>query len=200
MGWRLAGTFYENCSCDAICPCTWSNMARRATNDDCRAALLFEVDEGEIDGVDVAGTAVMMVVQTPAMMPEGNWTAGLIVDAGASDEQAGALQRVFAGEAGGPLAALSPLISDFIGMERLPISVTHDGNRHHVVVGDVVDYQLTKELTPEGEQVQLTNIVVHPAGPTLDVAQASAVSNRAFGIAWSGDGLSSFSNRFAWAA
>ena len=48
--------------------------------------------------------------------------------------------------------------------------------------------------------MQLTNIVVHPAGPTLDVAHVDAASNSAFGIAWSGDGLSGFSNAFAWAA
>ena len=53
MGWSVEGMYYENCSCDAVCPCTWSNMTRGATNDDCRVALLFEVDKGSVDGVDV---------------------------------------------------------------------------------------------------------------------------------------------------
>src|SRR6476661_3113691 len=40
MSWKLEGDFYENCSCDAICPCTWSNLAHKATRDDyCRFAL-----------------------------------------------------------------------------------------------------------------------------------------------------------------
>ena len=200
MSWTLEGTFYENCSCDAICPCTWSNMARRATNDDCRAALLFEVDRGAIDGVDVSGTSCMLLIQTPAMMPEGNWKAGLIIDDGASEEQVEALGQVFSGGLGGPPAAVAPLIGEFMGIERLPVSVEHDGGRHHVVIGDVIDYQLSKEATPEGDPVQLTNIVVHPAGPTLDVAHVDQVSNRPFGIEWSGDGLSGFSNAFSWAA
>jgi hypothetical protein len=199
MSWNLAGTFYENCSCDAICPCTWSNMARRATNDDCRAALLFQFESGEVGGVDLSGTTVAMVIQTPAMTPEVNWKAGLIVDHDASDAQVEVLGKVFSGEMGGPPAGLAPLIGEFLGVERMPVSITHDGNRHHITVGGALDYDLTKHVTPEGAPVELTNIVVHPAGPTLEVAHADAVTNNVFGIGWSGDGLSSFSNAFAWA-
>ena len=200
MAWSLEGTFYENCSCDAICPCTWSNMARVATNDDCRVALLFDIDTGSIEGVDVAGTTCVMIAQTPALMPEGNWKVGLIVSEGASDEQTAALTQVFSGALGGPPAGLAPLIGDFLGVEKLPVSITADGNRRHVVIGDAIDYQMTKQMSPEGDAVQLTNIVVHPGGPTLEVAHVDGASNDAFGIAWSGDGLSGFSNPFAWAA
>lgn len=200
MSWSLEGTFYENCSCDAICPCTWSNMARRATNEDCRAALLFEIERGHIEQIDVSGCSCVLVVQTPPIMPDGNWKAGLIVDSSATDEQVDALTRVFSGQLGGPPAGLAPLINEFLGVERLPVNVTHDGDRHHVTIGDAIDYQLTKSVTADGERVQLTNIVVHPGGPTLDVAVVDAARNSAFGINWSGDGLSGFSNGFAWAA
>ena len=200
MAWNLAGTFYENCSCDAICPCTWSNMTRPATNDDCRAALLFDVASGDVDGVDVSGTSVLMVIQTPPMMLEGNWRAGLVIDDAASDAQVEALSGVFSGAMGGPPGALAPLIGEFLGVDRLPVSIASDGNRHHVVVGDVADYQLAKQVTAEGEQVQLTNIVVHPASATLDVAHADSVTMDVFGISWSGDGRSGFSNGFSWAA
>ena len=59
MAWNLEGTLYENCSCTAICPCTWSNMTAPATNDFCNAALVFNIASGEIDGTDEHG-----VVQT----------------------------------------------------------------------------------------------------------------------------------------
>ncbi len=198
MAWSIEGTYYENCSCDAICPCTWSNMARAATNDDCRVALLFEVDRGTVEGVDVAGTTCVVIMQTPPQMLEGGFKAGLIIDADASDEQAEKLGNVFSGAAGGPMAGLAPLITDFVGVERLPVTVEHDGSNHHIVVGDAVDFQLTKELADDGAPVQLSNIVVHPAGPTLDVAVADKVNNSVFGIDWGGDGLSGFSNPYAW--
>ena len=51
---------------------------------------------------------------------------------------------------------------------------------------------------PEGDPIQLTNIVIHPAGPTLAVAVAGNVKNSVFGIDWGGSGLSGFSNAFAW--
>ncbi len=192
--------YYENCSCDAVCPCTWSNMNRAATNDDCRVALLFEVEKGSVDDVDVAGTTCVVIMQTPAQMLEGNFKVGLIIGTEASDEQADKLTQVFSGAVGGPMAGFSPLIADFIGVERMAVSVAHDGAKHHITVGGALDISLTKELTPDGDPVQLTNIVVHPAGPTLDVAVADRVTNSAFGIDWSGDGLSGFSNPFAWAA
>lgn len=192
--------YYENCSCDAVCPCTWSNLVRAATNDDCRVALLFEVARGEIDGVDVADTTCIVVMQTPRLMLEGNFKAGLIVGSNASDEQTEKLTQVFSGAAGGPMAGLSPLIGEFLGVERLPVSVEHDGSDHHIVVGDAIDIRLAKEVTAEGDPIQLTNIVAHPAGPTLDIAVADRVDNSVFGIDWSGDGLSGFSNRFTWAA
>ena len=134
------------------------------------------------------------------MMPDGNWKVGLIVNDSASDEQTEALTSVFSGALGGPPAGLAPLIGEFLGVEKLPVTITTEDNRRHVVIGDAIDYQMTKHVTPEGDEVQLTNIVVHPGGPTLDVAHVDAASNSAFGISWSGDGLSGFSNPFAWAA
>ena len=98
------------------------------------------------------------------------------------------------------MAGLAPLIGEFLGVERLPVTVQHDGANHHIVVGDALDISLTKEVTPEGEPIQLTNIVIHPAGPTLDIAVADQVTNSVFGIDWSGDGLSGFSNPFAWSS
>ena len=43
MAWRLDGTYFESCSCDAVCPCTWSALTAKATLDRCRAlsGLLF---------------------------------------------------------------------------------------------------------------------------------------------------------------
>ena len=47
MAWNLTGTYFESCSCDAICPCTWSGLSARATNDRCNFLLAFKIDRGE---------------------------------------------------------------------------------------------------------------------------------------------------------
>ena len=200
MTWSMEGMFFENCSCDAICPCTWSNMAHKATNDYCRFALAFQIERGEVDGVDLSGRSFLLAAETPPMMTDGNWKVGLIVDEDASGEQMEAIGRVVQAQAGGVFAALGPLVGEFVGVERRPIRIDVSGNEHHVVVGDVVDYTGARVVTGDGEPVELTNIVVHPAGPTLGLAPVDRVNNNAFGIDWSGEGRSGFANRFAWSA
>jgi hypothetical protein len=199
MALSIEGMFFENCSCDAICPCTWSNLGRRATRDYCRAAMAFQIDRGNVDGVDVAGRVFVVVFDTPPMMTDGNWRVGAFVDDGAHPDQLNALGKVISGEAGGPFGALAPLISDFLGVEQAPIHINSDGRLHHVQVGDVIDYQAEQVLSPQGEPVELTRILIHPAGPTLGVTTVQA-DNKPMGFAWSGQGLSGFANRFAWAA
>ncbi len=199
MAWSLEGTFYENCSCDAICPCTWSNLAHRATRDDyCRFALAFQVDSGEVEGVDVGGRSFVLIADTPPNMTDGNWRLGVFVDDGASPAQVDKLGQVLSGALGGPPAALGPLLGEFLGIEQAPISIERAGNGHHVVVGDAVDFTGTPVTLENGDPVTLTNIVAHPAGPILGIAPVSQSRVSAFGIEYSGQDLSGFSNPFRW--
>jgi hypothetical protein len=46
MAWNLTGTYFENCSCDMVCPCTTSAFSMPADQDRCRAVLAFHVDTG----------------------------------------------------------------------------------------------------------------------------------------------------------
>ena len=88
MAWRLEGTYFESCSCDAICPCTWSALTAKATLDRCRALLAYHVASGEINGVDVSGLSFALFLDTPRVMAEGNWRVGVFLDEAASDSQA----------------------------------------------------------------------------------------------------------------
>src|SRR6266568_5567967 len=101
MAWKLAGSYFETCSCDVVCPCT-ASLSLGADYDRCMLVLVFHVDEGEIEGVDVSGLTVAAVGDTPKVMTEGNWRLGMLMDATASEEQAGKLVAVFAGQLGGP--------------------------------------------------------------------------------------------------
>ena len=198
MAWNLQGMFFESCSCDAICPCSWSNFAHRATQDYCRFALAFQVDAGEIEGVDVSGRTFVLIGDTPAEMLQGNWRLGVLVDDGASSEQVGKLGQVLSGELGGPPAALGPLLGEFLGVEQAAISIEREGKTHRVRVGDVVDYSGELVTIEDGQPVTFNNLVVHPAGPTLGVAPVSQAKVSAFGVEYSGTDLSGFSNPFRW--
>jgi hypothetical protein len=52
-------------------------------------------------------------------MHEGNWRLGVLMDSAASDEQAAKMGAVFGGELGGPMAAVVPLVSESMGVERV---------------------------------------------------------------------------------
>ena len=61
-------------------------------------------------------------------MADGNWRVGIFMDAAASQEQAEKLGAVFAGQLGGPMAMLAPLISEMLGVEVAPIEYVHPAN------------------------------------------------------------------------
>ena len=199
MAWRLDGTYFESCSCDAVCPCTWSAFTAKATLERCRALLAYHVESGEIAGVDVSGLNFAFFLDTPQVMADGNWRVGIYLDEAASDSQSEQLGAVLSGQLGGPPAMLGPLIGEVIGVERAAISYSLDGRGHHVRIGDAIDvgvqdYVADERLGP----VQLTN-VVHPSNTTLTVAPANAAHLSTFGIDWGREGQSGFSAPFSWA-
>src|SRR4051812_20348192 len=135
MAWKIEGRYFENCSCDVPCPCTVS-LDLGADRDRCNAFLAFQVDQGEVDGVDVGGLAVAAMIDTPKVMAEGNWRIGVLIDDRASDEQAEKLGAVFGGQLGGPMEALGPLVDQQLGGGRCPLRGSAGDGGHPVQVGD----------------------------------------------------------------
>lgn len=202
MAWHLEGTYFENCSCDMVCPCTTSGLTMRADQDRCQVVLAFHVGRGEVDGVDVSGKTVVVVADTPPVMAEGNWRVGLVMDAAASPEQAEKLAAVFGGQAGGPMAMLRPLISEVLGMESAPIDYVDDGRRHSLKVGALMDIEIEDFVAPgnpSGEVERLTGMF-HPASSTLTIAKANHSRVDAFGLSFSNDGKNGHSAPFSWAS
>src|SRR3954454_22418223 len=117
MAWTLQGTYFENCSCDTICPCTWSGLTAHATHDRCKAVLAFHVDRGDVEGVDVSGLTFALVIDTPPVMSDDGGKVGAVPDDAATEEQTAALGRLIGGELGGPPAMLGPLIGEMAGIE-----------------------------------------------------------------------------------
>ena len=200
VSWKLEGSYFETCSCNVMCPCT-ASFSLGSTLDYCRVALVFNVKQGEVEGVDVGGLTVAAIVDSPKVMTDGNWKLGVFIDAAASDDQAAKLGAVFSGALGGPMEALGPLVSENLGVERAPIAVEEEGLRHSIRIGDAVDFEI-EDVVPfgveTGEPARLTGIF-HPAGSELTVARALRSSIDAFGVSF--DGNSAFSrSSFSWAA
>jgi hypothetical protein len=200
MSWSLKGSYVETCSCELMCPCNMS-MDHGATYDFCRVTLVFDIAEGQIEGTDIAGRTVALIAETPKVMTEGNWRLGVFVDDQSSDEQADQLVKVFSGQAGGPMAGLTPLVGEVLGVVRAPIEVRDDGRRHSVRIGDAIDFEI-EDIVPfgveTGEPVRFSGMF-HPVGSDLTMAEAKRSRISAFGIEYEGKtGLSK--SPFEWAA
>ena len=202
MAWSLEGTYFENCPCDMVCPCTTSGLTKPADAERCRVVLVFHIDSGEVDGVDVSGLTVAVLADTPRVMADGNWRVGVFMDQAATQEQMDKLGAVFSGQLGGPMEALSPLIGENLGVEVAPIEYEDAGRRHRVRIGEFAEIEIEDFVppqTPEGEVSKLTG-VFHPANSTLTMAQATTSRVNAFGLEFSHEGKNGHSAPFSWAA
>ena len=119
--WQVSGQYYETCSCDFVCPCLPGGMTVIPTKGSCTFAMAFQVDRGTYGSVSLDGLGFIVLGYTPEAMAKGNWSVGLIADERASAEQRDAITAIASGAAGGPMAALSPLVGKFLGLQPAPI-------------------------------------------------------------------------------
>jgi hypothetical protein len=182
--WQLSGDYFETCTCDYLCPCLPGQMRARPTKGHCNFAFAFQVDHGRYREVDLDGLAFAVVGHTPGVMGEGNWSVGLVVDDRTRADQEEALTAIVSGQAGGPMAAVAPLISTFLGVERRPITYQRDGMRRSVNIPGVLDQAV--EGVPgatSGEPMYVDN-AGHPAATRLALARAARSHVNVFGIRW----------------
>jgi hypothetical protein len=200
MAWKVEGTYFENCNCDWVCPCTVTSFAVSATGDRCNVILNYHVKSGQVDGVDVSGRSVSILADAPKNMLEGNWRVGVIIDDKASKEQADKLAGVFSGQMGGPMAALAPLIGEVLGIEQQPIDYKDDGKSHTVRIGHDISIDV-EDFTAEGlsETTKLSGIA-HPSNSTLTIARPTSSRIKAFGMEFKNAEKSAFSAPFRWSA
>ena len=202
-GWRIKGQYMETCNCSFLCPCIGSNLTARPSEGDCKAAIAMRIDEGEKDGVKLNGLSFIVLLHSPKAMAEGNMTVGLIVDERASEKQVEAISAIATGAAGGPMAALAPLVGKVAGVEKRPIRFQADGMKFSVKAGELIDQALEGVPGPArpGEPIYLDN-TCHPVNNRLALAKATRSKFNAFGVSWedsSGTRNGHFAP-FAWAA
>ncbi len=183
--WQISGRYMETCNCSFVCPCIATNLTGTPTEGDCKAAIAMQIDQGEKDGVALDGLAFVVLLHSPGAMADGNIRVGLIVDENADDAQTEAIGAIASGAAGGPMAALAPLVSEIVGVEKRPVSFESDGMNYSVKAGELVEQALTGVPSPtvEGAPVYLDN-TCHPVSSKLALANATRSSFHAFGVDW----------------
>jgi len=184
--WHISGQYYENCSCDSVCPCVVGQLAAKPTKGACTVAMAFQVGQGSYGAVSLDGLGFIVLLLTPEEMGKGNWSVGVIVDARASAEQRDAIIANASGSAGGPMAALSALVGKFLGVESAPIHFGRSGVEWSVTAPGLVDIAAKPAMgiNPNTtEPIYLEN-TGHPAADRFALAHAVKSEVTALGLSW----------------
>src|SRR5947209_19818961 len=101
--WRVAGSYFEACSCEAVCPCRQEGgrPGGRSTYGVCDFALSWRILDGRAAGTDLSGLEVVMAGSYSDDEAGSPWRLALYVDERAAAEQLAALSAIFLGRAGG---------------------------------------------------------------------------------------------------
>ena len=183
--WSAKGEYMEACSCDFLCPCIPKNATTPATHEFCKVALAFDTIEGQVGDTDISGVRWVLFAQSKAIMSEGGWIGGLVVDESASDEQLNAIAQICTPEAGAGAGMFAPMISDFRGVERKAVEFVKDGNNVSVKIDGMLDQAVegVSSLSAEGDCIALDN-TFHAVNKRLNLASAVRNVISAFGIEW----------------
>jgi hypothetical protein len=138
---RVAGDYFESCSCDVSCNCIFLGLA---TQDQCDVVIGWHITQGQRDELDLAGLNAAMVIRSPKRMLDGNWQVALYLDERADQAQAEALGAIFSGQAGGHLAALGPLIGRVAGVTPAPITFRSENGTRRLTVGNVIEGEISE--------------------------------------------------------
>ena len=202
MAWSISGDYFENCSCDILCPCITSFMQAPADTERCRVPIICRIDDGQLDGVRLDGLAFAMVADTPAIMAEGNWRVALYIDERADEAQRAALVAILSGQHGGVPGMLAGLIGELLGVRYVPFMYEANGRRRHAVIPGIMDVEVeTIAESDDGEPVTITGIR-HPMGSDLPVAKSlkGVFTDAEFGLVFDNTGKNGHVRSFAWAA
>ncbi|HLK25256.1 MAG TPA: DUF1326 domain-containing protein [Caulobacteraceae bacterium] len=201
--WSLTGDYFENCNCDAVCPCLASTkppLTARPTQGVCDVALIFHIEDGRFGDTPLGGLNAAVAVHTPGPMGEGNWSLALYIDERADEAQTEALGQIFGGAAGGPMAAFAPLVSQPLGIKKTPIRFAIDGKVRSVEIPDIMQMSVAPlpTLHPSGE---IWAGLGHPFAPDrLALAFGQPGSTYAdHGMRWDNSGKNGHYAAISWA-
>lgn len=199
VSWHLTADYLENCNCDLLCPCLFGV---KPTAGDCNVPIAYHIQEGQYGTVSLDGLTVVRVTifPGPGLMSSGNQTMALYIDARATEAQYEALVQIFTGQAGGPLARLQVLVTNFLGVQRVPITYTIRDAIHSVSIANILDVAVEPAggANPPHEMV-ITN-TRHACGPDLPVARGLRGLFRDHGFSWDNTGKNGHYKRIAWSA
>jgi len=189
VSWRIRGSYFESCNCDAICPCRRVDgvPGGRSTHGVCTGVLTWLIEWGEADGVDLAGLPVAMAISYDDDEPGSPWTWILYLDESATEEQRAALEAIYAGRLGGDAEAHFPWAwkqSTLVAVRPVGIEVDHTKRRQWLRIRDRVSVRI-RNAWPDDETVTCVISGHDRAGEEL-VADELVLEDGPFAVSYRG--------------
>jgi hypothetical protein len=171
MAYLLEGKLLEVCNCNVLCPC-W--IGENPDNGTCDSVVAYQIDKGTVEGVDVSGLSLALLVHIPGNVLQGNWRAAVIVDDKATPNQQDALLNVWTGKLGGPVADLAKLVGEVVTVQRAPFNFAINEGQGTLKIGDLVDTVMSPYRGATGNVTTLNESVFStiPGSPAY-VSKAS---------------------------
>jgi hypothetical protein len=145
--WRIGGSYFESCNCEAICPCRRidGTSGGRSTYGECLGVLSWVIDEGIAGRVPLAGLNVALALRYHDDEPGSPWRYVLYLDERADAAQREALEAIFTGGAGGDALTHFPWVwkdADRVAVRCVEIEVSHEPRRQWLRVRDHVSVRI----------------------------------------------------------
>mgnify|MGYP005814773821 CR=1 FL=1 len=186
--WRISGEWFDVCSCNVPCPCTF---AQAPTGNHCEVLFAYHINEGHYGATPMKGLKVVLLANLTGNVWDGaKLDAGVFFDAAANSNQREALEAIFTGKAGGWMKQFMPVVREVKGVEYADIAIEVDSSleRWSVTVSDKVEASgvaLSGPTADPAKRVQTFNAPGSEIGPTnAPVTWGKSIAGRwkAFGF------------------
>ncbi len=175
MAWKVKAKWYETCAAQGQC----AHYFGRDREDPCKSFQLFDITEGEIDGVDVSGVKVMTFADLfsstfAGLMGEGG-EGGIYISDKATKKQRKVLEPFFANNVPGWL-----LTRKVLGVRYVPINVNKEDNTYHITMpyGEI---KMTPTAGLDGKPVRVENSFFNAVFPQINVCNGHYWKYKDFG-------------------
>ena len=154
MSWRIRGSYFESCNCDAICPCRRIDgvPGGRSTHGVCTGVLSWLIEEGHADGTDLSALPVALASRYSDDEPGSPWTWILYLEARATAEQRAALESIFTGRLGGDAERHFPWAwkaSELVAVRPVSIDVEGARQRQRLRIRERVSVRIRDRFSGE---------------------------------------------------
>ena len=153
--WRVRGSYFEACNCDAICPCrsVHGQPGGPSTFGVCYGAVSWHIQQGHAGSLDLSDLRVALSLRyRDDVHPTTLWEVVLYVDDRADAAQRDALADIFLGRAGGTVAnQYGPAIGDVHAVRSARITLEHVAPRKRIDVAGHLMIEAEGEASDAGD-------------------------------------------------